>query len=213
MCKHAVMPLYLVGAGGVGRETLDIAIAAGISVTAFLDDRLAGQHVRERPVLSPADAPRGACFAVAVADPLARRSLSAKLEGLGLTPISLVHPRAVVAPMTLLGAGTLVHANTYVSSSVRTGAHCQVHYNTTLGHDTVLEDFVSVLPGANVAGAVRLGAGSTIGSNAVVLQGIAVGAGAFIGAGAVVTRNVEPGHVMAGVPAKPLVASTRRSST
>ena len=148
-----------------------MALAAGVAVTAFLDDRLAGQRIRERPVLAPADAPKGAHFAVAIAEPHARRSLSAKLEGLGLTPMSLVHPRAVVAPATVLGGGNLVQANTYVSSSVHTGAHCQIHYNATVGHDTVLDDFVSVFPGANVAGSVRLGAGSTIGSNAVGAAG------------------------------------------
>jgi len=207
------MSLYVVGAGGVGRETLDMALAAGVPVIAFLDDRLAGQWIRDRPVLAPADALKAAHFAVAIAEPNARRSLSAKLVELGLAPMSLVHPQAILTPATILGIGNLVHANTYVSSGVHTGAHCQIHYNATVGHDTVLEDFVSVLPGANVAGAVRLGAGSTIGSNAVVLQGLSVGPGAFVGAGAVVTRDVEPGHVVAGVPARRLVTGTRRSST
>ena len=203
MWQHAAMSLYLAGAGGVGRETLDIALAAGIPVTAFLDDRLTGQQIRERPVFAPADAPDGAFFAVAIADPRSRRVLSADLEDLGLTPMTLVHPRAVVAPVTALGAGNLVHANAYISSSVETGAHCQVHYNATVGHDTVLCDFVTIFPGANVAGSVRLGPDSTVGSNAVVLQGITVGEGAFVGAGAVVTRDVDPGAVVTGAPARP----------
>jgi sugar O-acyltransferase (sialic acid O-acetyltransferase NeuD family) len=207
------MWLYLAGAGGVGRETFDIALAAGVRVTGFLDDRLAGREVLDRPVLMPDDAPKGASYAVAVAEPGARRSLSARLENAGLIPMTLVHPRAVVAPIGVLGAGNLIQANTYVSTSVHTGAHCQVHYNATVGHDTALDDFVTIYPGANVAGSVLLGAGSTVGSNAVVLQGLTVGAGAFIGAGAVVTRDVEPGCVVAGVPARPVLTGTRRPWT
>ena len=44
--------------------------------------------------------------------------------------------------------------------------------------------------------------GASIGSGAVVLGGIRVGARALVGAGAVVTRDVAPGSVVAGVPAR-----------
>jgi acetyltransferase-like isoleucine patch superfamily enzyme len=43
-----------------------------------------------------------------------------------------------------------------------------------------------------------------IGSGAVIMGGVRIGAGALIGAGAVVTRDVEPGAVVAGVPARVL---------
>jgi acetyltransferase-like isoleucine patch superfamily enzyme len=44
--------------------------------------------------------------------------------------------------------------------------------------------------------------GASIGSGAVVLGGIRVGAGALVGAGAVVTRDVTPGAIVRGVPAR-----------
>ena len=42
----------------------------------------------------------------------------------------------------------------------------------------------------------------SIGSNATILCGITIGEGALIGAGSVVTKNVPPGAVVAGNPAR-----------
>ena len=43
---------------------------------------------------------------------------------------------------------------------------------------------------------------AAIGSGAIVLGGVRIGAGALVGAGAVVTKDVAPGAVVAGVPAR-----------
>lgn len=198
------MDLFIVGAGGVGREVLDACLAAGRPVAAFLDDAGAGRVVRGYPVLAPDAAPGGSAYVVAIADPQARQRLSELLDEQGLVAETVAHPRALVAPESTVGPGSVLLANAYVSSSVRLGRHSQVHYNATVGHDAVLADFVTVYPGANVSGSVDLGQGATVGSNAVVLQGRSVGEGAFVGAGAVVTRDVTAGVVVAGSPARAL---------
>lgn len=52
--------------------------------------------------------------------------------------------------------------------------------------------------------------GASLGSGCVVLGGIRVGAGALVGAGAVVTRDVGEGEVVAGIPARAVVAERVR---
>jgi acetyltransferase-like isoleucine patch superfamily enzyme len=62
----------------------------------------------------------------------------------------------------------------------------------------------SVLP-------TRVRRGASIGSGAVIMGGVTIGEGALVGAGAVVTKDVGPGEIVAGVPAR-LLRRTAASS-
>lgn len=131
--------LWIAGAGGVGREALDVAIAAGIDVSGFLDDGAAGSVVRDLPVRAPGEV-LGDAFLVAVGAPTARLEIASRLAASGGQPMSLVHPRSIIGPLTEVADGCLVSGGAYISSSVRLSGHVQVHYNATIGHDCFLEE-------------------------------------------------------------------------
>jgi virginiamycin A acetyltransferase len=54
-----------------------------------------------------------------------------------------------------------------------------------------------------VAGDVVVGNSVELGINSVVLPGLRICDGACVGAGALVTKDVEPGVVVIGSPARP----------
>lgn len=57
-------------------------------------------------------------------------------------------------------------------------------------------------PYPHVAKPIHIGHGVWIGNNAIVLGGVTIGEGAVVAAGSVVTRDVPPGAIVAGVPAR-----------
>ena len=197
--------VHIVGAGGLGMETLDALFALGCKPEelVLVDDYVSARELHRVPVRRPHELAGGGWFVVAVADAIARRSLVRRMLDHRLEPASVVHPRATVAHDVPLPDGCVILANAFVSTGVRLAPHTQVHYNATVGHDSALHEFVTVLPGAHVSGNVTLGSDITVGSKACVLPGLWIGARTFVGAGAVVTKNQPADRVLVGVPARP----------
>jgi sugar O-acyltransferase (sialic acid O-acetyltransferase NeuD family) len=206
-----VAPLLLLGAGGLARETIELARAAGTwDLVGVLDDDPAkhGTSVLGVPILGPTEAARD-CDALVCAcvaspgDPLRRLRL---VERLALAPeryATLVHP-AVVPGSAVLGPGTVLHAGTVLTAEVHVGAHVSLMPACVLTHDDVVEEGATFGAGVLVAGGVTIGRGAYVGSGARLRENLSVGAGAIVGMGAVVTRSVPTGEVWAGVPARAL---------
>lgn len=56
--------------------------------------------------------------------------------------------------------------------------------------------------GALFTGPIAIGRGAWIGARSLILPGVSIGAGSIVAAGAVVTKEVPPGSMVAGIPAR-----------
>lgn len=208
-------PLVVVGAGGHGRELLDVVEAVLVAepgrwdLRGVVDDDPGPLPLLQRrgiahlgPVAALAE--HDVAYALGVGDGAQRRALDERITEWGRTPATLVHPAASVGSDVHLGPGTLLAAGARLTTNVRTGRHVHLNVNATASHDCRLGDHVTCNPGAVLAGAVTVGDASTIGAGAVVRQGTTIGAGATVGAGAAVVADVDPGTTVVGVPARPL---------
>ncbi len=162
-----------------------------------------------RAFLAAQPLPRAPLFAVAIGGPHGgdRLELSTLLRGLGLAPLSVIHPRAFVARDATLGEGAQVLAMAAICAQAVLGRCVIVNTAASIDHDCRIGNGVHVGPGARLAGEVHVDECAFIGTGAVVLPRIRIGAHAIVGAGAVVTRDVPDNAVVAGNPARPLSKS------
>ena len=215
----APRPLAIVGAGGLGREiALLVAQLNELSgptwdLRGFYDDRApATPIVGGLPYLGTvADLNAVAsplAVAVAVGSSAARAAVVARLTSPQLSFPALVHPHVALRPAQriALGAGCLIQRGCLLTCDITLGRFILLNLGCTVGHDSVLEDFCSLMPHVNVGGGAHLGAGVYLGTNATIIHQVQVGARAIVGAGAVVVHDLPADCTAVGVPAKPIIS-------
>jgi sugar O-acyltransferase (sialic acid O-acetyltransferase NeuD family) len=209
-----VVPLVVVGAGGHGREMLDIVEAVNrVSVTfellGVIDDSADPDNaglLRRRGIMvlggNDVLTSTVAQYVIGIGLPVPRWAVDQLATAAGREPAMLVHPTAVLGSDLRLGPGFVAAANAQVTTNVSTGRHVQLNIGATLSHDCEVGDYVTLSPGVHVSGNVRLEDNVYLGAGVVVRQGITIGRGTFVGAGAVVVADLPPDVLAVGVPAR-----------
>lgn len=205
--------IVIVGSSGHAKVIIDIVLQEGkYKIVGLLDrfrtvgEKTLGYAVlgteNELPALVKAHDLKGAI--VAIGDNFIRSQVASRIKEIcpDLPFVCALHPKAAIATDVSIGAGTVVMAGAVINPCSSVGRFCILNTQCSLDHDSVLEDFSSLAPGAVTGGNCQLGQYAAISAGAVLIHGIHVGEHSVIGAGSTVMNSIEAFVVAYGTPAK-----------
>lgn len=121
----------------------------------------------------------------------------------------------VVLPDAKIGCDCNINSHCFIENNVVLGDRVTVKCGVQLWDGIMIEDDVFIGPNATFTNdgwprskqpfkcqETIVGKGASIGANATILPGVHIGENAFVAAASVVTKNVLPGRIVRGVPAK-----------
>lgn len=204
--------LYIVGAGGCGRETLlliqEINQIKGQqwNLKGFLDDTedpLRGKKCDLGVVGTIRDymPQKNEVLAMAVAKPADKKMLAEMLKNRGANFETIVHPYASLGNHCVIGEGVLIQNGFGMTVNVQIGSFVTL-LSACIGHDVIIGDYSTISSHCNISGNVSIGEEVFMGGNVAVAPHTAIGSGAYLCMGSVVLKNVAGNTKIMGNPAR-----------
>jgi len=202
--------VFIVGAGGLARETLSMYVDLGREkdICGFLEENckregeiLLGKPLYDISYLKQFSEENKPLLIVAIGT-TKRQRLIEKLQDERYRFDTLIHPSAKYSRWVKIGKGSIVAVGVTMTCQVEIGRHVILNVGVDIGHDVKIGDYVTVSPGSGIMGRVTVGDGVFIGAHATITDRIRIGNGAIVAAGAVVIQDVPEMSLVAGVPAR-----------
>ena len=113
-------------------------------------------------------------WVVAIGDNSVRKKEALELARQGKKFGVAIHPFSWVSPKAKIGEGSVICAGAVIQADAVIGKHCLINTCASVDHDSVLQDFVHIAPGAHLCGGVQVGEGGFVGTGVCLPPGYKV---------------------------------------
>ena len=182
------MELAIFGYGGHAKE---VAAQINQPITFFVDDQYTTFNTKP---LSEFD-PTKYLMMVAVADSKDRFDIVQRLPK-ETKYFTWIHPTAQIFDDNIeVGEGSFIGANTILTTNIKIGKHAILNRGNQIGHDCVIGDYFSAMPGAIVSGNVTIFDLVYMGTNSSIREKLSVHSLSTIGMNSCVVKSIEESSV------------------
>lgn len=203
--------LYIIGAGGFGREIFSALSGVpgygdSFVVAGFIDDNpnaLDGYsgYPAIVGVLDGFMPGSNDVFFAAIGNVDIRKKCVEAVRAKGGSFLTLVHETASVGKNVRLGEGVYIAHNAVLTADIEVGDNSYVFHSSTIGHDVKIGCCSHISSQVFLGGGVKVGDGVTIQPGSKVVPRVEIKDGAEVGIGSVVIANVKAGVKVFGCPA------------
>lgn len=204
--------MLIVGAKGFAKEVLEICHQNNLlDNLVFYDDVNTdiGDSLYSFPILKSLEEAKSYFktvdkrFNIGIGNPLLRKMLYEKFSDIGGEFFSLISNSTSIGSYgNHFGEGCNIMQKCSITNGISMGKGVLINQLSSIGHDSVIGDFVEICPSVSVSGNCVIKRNSFIGTNAVILPDITIGENVVVGAGSVVTKDVPDNCTVVGIPAK-----------
>lgn len=202
--------IYIVGASGFGREVAWLIEELETwNIAGFIDDNESIQNtiINNIPVIGNTDflldMKDNINVVIAIGNPYIREKIVQKL----ISKETICFPNIIAKDVRIskyvkMGIGNIICTGTILTTNISLGNFNHINLDCTVGHDVVLNDYITVYPSVNISGNVNIDDYSELGTGSKIIQGKTLAKSVVLGAGAVVVKNLEESGTYVGVPTK-----------
>lgn len=189
------MKKALIGYGGHAREVMS---QMGEILPCYVDDEYVDNNTLPLSTIDPTEYE----FMVAIGDSKLRYDMVKKLPN-NIKYFTFIHATAQLMDNNItIGNGSFIGANSIITCNVKIGEHAILNRGNHIGHDSVIGNYFSAMPGAIISGNCIIGDLVYIGTNSSVKEKIRINSFITIGLNAGVIKNIDLPGTYVGTPAK-----------
>ena len=204
------MILGIFGASGLGREVEIIARKINNrdnrwEQIVYVDDNEAIKEVLgvpSYPFEKALEKFQDIEMTIAIGEPRTREKIYNRIKDRGVKLVTLIHPGVYIDKSSTVGEGVTICEGVTTTSGVRLEDNVYIQPHAVIGHDIHIGKHSVIGSNVEIGGANEIGERVFIGFMVGTLQGLTIGDDVEISAGSIVFRDIEPGMIVMGNPAR-----------
>lgn len=189
------MKKALIGSGGHAKEVMS---QMGEILPCFVSDNLVDKNSLP---LSSLDISKYELM-IAISNPVDRHNI-AQILPQNTKFFSFIHPTALLMNNNIIiDIGSFIGAYSIITTNVVIGKHCILNRSVQIGHDAIIGDYFSAMPGSVVSGGCKLGDFVYLGTNSSIREKLIIYDKVNIGLNTGVVKSISESGTYAGNPAQ-----------